>query len=83
MLKLCREESYSKGRLRVSNWIVQRLNDDAVNETVELVWDFRCQPLLDFDVNLFSIPHPLPYLTEAQGNSLFGTDHRAQLRRVR
>jgi hypothetical protein len=31
-----REESYSKGRLRVSNWIVQRLNNDAVDETVEL-----------------------------------------------
>ena len=25
-----------KERLRVSNWIVQRLYDDAVNETVEL-----------------------------------------------
>ena len=30
------EEFYSKGRLRVSNWIVQRLNNDAVDQTVEL-----------------------------------------------
>jgi hypothetical protein len=30
------EESDPKERLRVSNWIVQRLNDDAVKETVEL-----------------------------------------------
>jgi len=35
VLKLCGEESYSKGRLRVSNWIVQRLNNDAVDQTVE------------------------------------------------
>ncbi len=30
------EESDSKERLRVSNWIVQRLNNYAVKKTVEL-----------------------------------------------
>jgi hypothetical protein len=34
-VKLVTEESDSKERLRVSNWIVQGLYDYAVNETVE------------------------------------------------
>ena len=43
------EESDSKERLRVSNWIVQRLYHYAVKKTVELrlVWGFRCQSLFD------------------------------------
>ena len=36
LLKLVYEESDSKERLRVSNWIVQRLYDYAVKKTVEL-----------------------------------------------
>ena len=34
-LELFYEESDSNERLRVSNWIVQRLYDDAIKETVE------------------------------------------------
>jgi hypothetical protein len=36
LLKLFYKESDSNERLRVSNWIVQRLYDDAVKKTVEL-----------------------------------------------
>ena len=36
MLKLFYKEFDSNGRLRVSNWIVQRLNYYAVKKTVEL-----------------------------------------------
>ena len=36
LLNLVYEESDSKERLRVSNWIVQRLYNDAVKKTVEL-----------------------------------------------
>ena len=35
-LKLFHKESDSNGRLRVNNWIVQRLNDYAIKKTVEL-----------------------------------------------
>jgi hypothetical protein len=35
LLKLFYKESDSNERLRVSNWIVQRLYDDAVKKTVE------------------------------------------------
>jgi hypothetical protein len=35
-LKLFYKESDSNERLRVDNWIVQRLDDYAVQETVEL-----------------------------------------------
>ena len=36
LLRLVYVEPYPKERLRVSNWIVQRLYNYAVNETVEL-----------------------------------------------
>ena len=35
LLRLSNVEPYPKERLRVSNWIVQRLYNYAVNETVE------------------------------------------------
>jgi hypothetical protein len=36
LLKLFYKESDSNGRLRISNWIVQRLNDYAVKKAIEL-----------------------------------------------
>jgi hypothetical protein len=76
-----------KERLRVSNWIVQRLYNDAVNETVELrllaVFQHVVDPARVCTVadknsacaNSLPIPDEAP-VTSAQGPNLF---YRARL----